>query len=199
MSSDHWSPAKALTLDIGLRTQWSRITGTTPPAPRLAAAWAPKALGGVKLSAGWGVYYDTATLALLALSEEQTSLTTWFAPDGSPVRMPVQSAYLVNMRQLRTPRFTVASASAEKNLPWNFFGRVGFTARDGERGFAFDQIAASPVLNEYVANNSRTSRYRAAEVRCAALSAGNTSGSAVIRDRARPRIRRFSIRLKIRS
>lgn len=158
-----WSPAKTLTLDLGLRTQWSRVTGTAMPAPRLAAAWAPKALRGLKLSAGWGIYYDTATLALLAMSEEQTSLTTWYAPDGTPLGMPVESTYLVNTRELRTPRYTVASTSAEKALPWNFFGRLDLTSRQGSHGFAFDQLTATPLVNEYVAGNSRTTTYRAAE------------------------------------
>jgi hypothetical protein len=72
-ASDHWSPASSLTLDLGLRLQWNRVTGTTSPAPRLAAAWAPKALRGTKLSAGWGIYYDAVTLGLLALGEEQQS------------------------------------------------------------------------------------------------------------------------------
>ena len=161
---DHWSPAKTLTLDLGLRTQWNRVTGTAAPAPRLAAAWAPKALGGLKLSAGWGIYYDTATLALLALSEEQTSLTTWYASDGTAIGSPVQSTYLVNTRELRTPRYTVASASAEKALPWNFFGRLDLSSRQGSHGFAFEQVTASPLLNEYVADNSRTTSYHAAEV-----------------------------------
>jgi hypothetical protein len=161
---DHWSPAKTLTLDLGVRTQWNRVTGTVAPAPRLAAAWAPRALADLKLSAGWGIYYDQATLALLALGEEQTSLTTWYGPDGTPIGAPVQSLYLVNMRQLRTPRYTVASASAEKALPWNFFGRVDLTSRQGTHGFAFDQLTAGPLLNEYVSDNSRTTNYRAAEV-----------------------------------
>jgi len=161
---DHWNPAKALTVDMGLRIQWNRVTGTAPPAPRIGAAWAPKALGGLKLSAGFGVYYDSATLSLLALSEEQSSLTTWYAPDGTPVGSPVQSIYTVNTRDLRTPRYTLASVSAEKALPWNFFGRVDLTSRQGSRGFAFDQMAVSPVLNEYFADNSRYTSYRAAEV-----------------------------------
>ena len=161
---DHWSPTKTLTLDIGLRAQWNRVTGSVPPAPRLAAAWAPKALGGLKLSAGWGIYYDTVTLAMQALSEEQSSLTIWYAPDGTPQGPAMQSVYLVDIRTLRTPRYTVASASAEKALPWSFFGRIDLTSRQGSRGFAFDQVAVSPILNEYAANNSQYTYYRAAEV-----------------------------------
>ncbi len=162
--TDHWSPRTGLTLDVGVRTQWDRITGTAAPAPRVAAAWAPKRLRGLKLSAGWGVFYDSATLALLALSEEESSLTTYYAPDGSTMGPPLQSVYLVNARELRAPRYTVASVSAEKALPWNFMGRLSLTSRDGSRGFAFDQLVTPPGLNEYVADNSRYTRYRAAEV-----------------------------------
>ena len=62
---------------------------------------------------------------------------------------------MVDPHELRTPRYTVASASAEKELPWNFFGRVDLTSRDGSRGFAFDQFHRHPELNEYLADNSR--------------------------------------------
>ncbi len=63
-ASDHWnpSPASGLTFDFGARMQWSRITGSNPPAPRIGAAWAIKHSGNLKLSAGWGIYYDPVTL-----------------------------------------------------------------------------------------------------------------------------------------
>ncbi len=153
--------------------------GTAPPAPRLAAAWAPKVPGGLKLSAGWGTYYDTPTLALLALSEEQTSLMTYYAPNGLPQGAPTQTFYLLNTRDLRTPRYTVSSVSAEMRLLWNLVGRLDLTDREGSRGFALDQIATSSeskvansinmplsavAMNEYVVDNSRYTKYRAAEI-----------------------------------
>jgi Carboxypeptidase regulatory-like domain len=162
--SDHWVPVPTLAIDIGLRTQWSRVTGAAPPAPRLAVAWAPRKLRGAKLSAGWGIYYDPITLALLALGQEQTSLTTFYSTAGAPVGAPMESMYVVNMRNLRTPRVTVTSLSAEKALPWNFFGRVDLTSRQGSRGFALDEALPTPLLNEYVINNSLHTSYRAAEV-----------------------------------
>lgn len=162
--ADHWSPAATVTLDIGLRTQWNRITGSAPPAPRLAAAWAPKKLGGAKLSAGWGVYYDPITLSLMALNQEQTSLTTYYAPNGAALGPPMETIYVVDTHNMRSPRFTLASASAEKALPWGFFGRVDLTSRRGSRLFALDQLAPTPVLNEYISNNSGHASYRAAEV-----------------------------------
>jgi hypothetical protein len=160
---DHWSPAPTLTFDLGLRTQWNRITGSSTPAPRLAVAWAPKRARGAKFSAGWGVYYDSVTLALLALGQDQVSLTTFYSPGGANPGAPVETLYVVNRLNLRTPRFTVASVSAESALPHNFFGRVDLISRQGSRGFAFEQVSVSPLLNEYVADNSQHASYRAAE------------------------------------
>lgn len=163
-AADHWSPEPSLTFDAGIRTQWDRITGAVPPAPRFAAAWAPKAWRGAKLSAGWGVYYDPVTLSMLALGQEQTSVTTFYAPDGTPLGPPMQSEYILNPHMLRAPRFAVSTLAAESALPWHFFGRVDLTSREGSRVFAFDQVAPSPALNEYIANNSAHERYRAVEV-----------------------------------
>jgi hypothetical protein len=163
--ADHWSPAPTLAFDAGIRGQWNRVTSATPPAPRLAAAWAPKKLlGGTKLSAGWGVYYDAVTLAMLARGQDQNSLTTFYGPDGVASGVPVETLYVVNTRALRAPRYAVTSLSAERALLWNFVGRLDLISRQGNRGFTFDRIATSPVVNEYVANNSAHTRYKAAEI-----------------------------------
>ncbi len=169
---DHWTPVSTLTFDLGARLQWSRITGSAAPAPRLAASWAPKKLGGTKFSTGWGIFYDSVPLTLLTLSEEQSSLTTYYTSDGVPNGPPVQTTYTVNMRELRTPRYTVTSASVERELPFHLFGRLDLTARDGSRGFAFAQFAPEPLMppgqappmNEYIADNAQHTRYRAAEI-----------------------------------
>jgi hypothetical protein len=162
--ADHWVPAPALTLDIGVRTQWNRVTGAALPAPRVAAAWAPKALRGAKLSAGWGVYYDAVTLSQLALGQEQNSVTTFYAGDGTALGAPVETLYLLNTRAFRTPRFTVAGLSIERALPWNFFGRADLTSRQGSHGFSLQEFAQSPTVNEYVANTAKHASYRSVEV-----------------------------------
>ena len=162
--ADHWSPVPTLAIDLGVRGQWNRATGATPPAPRLAAAWAPKRLGGAKFSAGWGVYYDPISLTLLALGQGESSLTTFYGTDGVALGAPMETLYVVNTRALRAPRFAVTSISAERALLWNFFGRLDLTSRQGNRGLTFDQVISGPGLNEYVANNSRHTSYRAAEI-----------------------------------
>ena len=81
---DRWNLRPDLTLQAGFRTQWDEYTGGAPPAPRLAASWVPKWLGGTKISAGWGIFYNAITLDMLALSQEQTSVSTFDSPNGVP-------------------------------------------------------------------------------------------------------------------
>ncbi len=79
---DRWSPAETLVIEGGFRSQWDEYAGTAPAAPRLAAAWSPKWAGGTKFSAGWGIFYDAITLDMLALSQAQTSISTFYGPTG---------------------------------------------------------------------------------------------------------------------
>ncbi|HVW11377.1 MAG TPA: TonB-dependent receptor [Bryobacteraceae bacterium] len=165
-ATDHWTPGARITIDAGFRTQWNRLTGATPPAPRAAVSWTPWKKAAAKFSAGWGVYYDEIPLSLLALGEDQSSLTTFYPPAGTfaPPSAPMQSIYSVNPHNLRTPRFTLASVGGETALPHGFLARVDLISRQGSRGLAFDQYLISPILNEYIANNSGHESYRAAEV-----------------------------------
>jgi hypothetical protein len=165
-AADHWTFAGRVTLDLGFRTQWNRLTGSTPAAPRLAASWVPWKKAAVKFSAGWGVYYDSTPLTLIALGGEQSSITTFFPPAGvlAPQPAPMESIYRVETHDLRPPRFTLTSAAVESALPHGFLARVDLTSRQGSRGFTLDRYFASPGLNEYVANNSQHASYRAAEI-----------------------------------
>jgi len=160
---DRWSPLATLTVEGGFRTQWDEYTGGAPPAPRLAAAWAPKLLGGLKLSAGWGVFYDAATLGMLALSQEQTSVSTYYAPDGTQVGVPVQSMFVLRPHDVRLPRFAMSSFTAERKLPLGLNGRVNLISRQGSRGFSFEQTIENPSTNLYVLDNVAREKYRAAE------------------------------------
>jgi hypothetical protein len=160
---DRWSPSPDLTFEAGLRTQWDEYTGGAPPAPRLAAAWAPQWMRGTKVSAGWGIFYDAVTLGLLALSQEQSSLSTFYAPNGTQVGVPVLSSFVLNPSDLKLPRYAISSFTAERKLPWNFSGRMNLISREGSRGFAFEQETVDPATNLYVLENIQRVRYRAAE------------------------------------
>lgn len=161
---DRWNPREDLTLELGLRSQWDRYSQGAPPAPRLAAAYAPKWLNGVKISGGWGIFYDPLRLDVVALSQEQTSLTTFFNPDGTVAGSPVSSRFVLRPSQLRLPKFTLSSLSLERHLPFDFYARVNLTAREGSRGVTF--LGDSPMQgsqNDYVLANIRREHYRSAE------------------------------------
>jgi hypothetical protein len=160
---DRWSPTETLVIEGGLRSQWDQYAGAAPVAPRLASSWSPKWAGGAKFSAGWGIFYDAITLDMLALSQEQTSISTFYGTTGAVTGVPIETQFLLKRENLRLPRFAITSFSAEKKLPWEVYGKVNLISREGSRGFAFEDEIVNPALNLYVLDNIQRQRYRAAE------------------------------------
>ncbi|MGA2711831.1 MAG: carboxypeptidase regulatory-like domain-containing protein [Bryobacteraceae bacterium] len=160
---DRWSPTETLVVEGGIRSQWDQYAGAAPIAPRLASSWSPKWAGGAKFSAGWGVFYDAVTLDMLALSQEQTSISTFYGPTGAVTGVPIETQFLLKRENLRLPRFALTSFSAEKKLPWEVYAKVNLISREGSRGFAFEDQIVNPALNLYVLDNIQRQRYRAAE------------------------------------
>ena len=78
---------------------------------------------------------------------------------------------------LRAPRYTVASVSAEMRLRWNFVGRLDLTDAKGAAALRSIRLrlvrhrrwqirsyaTVSVAMNEYFVNNSRYTNYKAAE------------------------------------
>jgi hypothetical protein len=160
---DRWSPVENLVIEGGFRTQWDEYTGGAPIAPRLAAAWSPKWAGGTRFAAGWGIFYDAVTLNMLALAQEQVSVSTFYGPSGEITGVPVETRFVLRPQDLRLPRYALTSFSAERRLPWGLYGKVNLISRQGSRGFTFEDNVVSPSLNLYVLDNIREQRYRAEE------------------------------------
>jgi len=160
---DRWSPRDNLLFEAGVRTQWDQFSGGAPAAPRFSAAWSPGWGKGTRFAAGWGIFYDALTLDTIALSQEQTSVTTFYAPSGQVIGPPVETQFVLKPSNLRLPRFALTSFSAERKLPWNIFGKVNLISREGSRGLTFEETTPSPNLNLYVLDNIQRQRYRAAE------------------------------------
>lgn len=161
---DHWQVREGLAVEAGVRLEWNEIVRHLELAPRLSAAWTPAALGGLKLSAGWGVYYDAISLDVVS-RQGQTSLATFYLPEGI-VHGPVPTSFLVNDQTLKAPYYRTTSLSAERKLPMDFYGTLSFTDRAGVHGFAFDTqtpISGADFYNGavYMLQNSRRDRYDA--------------------------------------
>lgn len=161
---DRWHPVHTLSLEAGVRTQWDEYTGGAPAAPRFAAAWSPDWAGGARFSAGWGVFYDAVTLNMLALSQEQESISTFYSPTGAVIGGPIVTEFELAKRDLRLPRFALTSFSADRKLPWQLYGKLNLLSREGSRGFTFEDSVVSPSLNLYILDNVQRQTYRSAEV-----------------------------------
>jgi hypothetical protein len=171
---DQWNPTEGLTLEAGVRVEWNEIVRDLEVAPRISAAWAPKILRGTKFSAGWGVYHDAISLEIVSRQQDQTSLATFFLPDGV-IQGPVPTTFRVDEHSLRTPSYQNTSVSVERKLPFDFYIRTGYTHRAGNRGFAFEPSAggsmpamdAMPLFLEgvvYALRNTRRDRYDAFDI-----------------------------------
>lgn len=173
---DHWNPLEGLTLEAGLRVEWNEIVRDLETAPRFSVAWAPRKLGGAKFSAGWGVYYDAIRLQLISEQQDQTSLATFYLPQGL-VQGPVPTTFQVDGNRLRTPYYRTASVGVERKLPFDFYGKIDYMRRTGANGFAFTPLLAppppgvppaesSPFYNGVIYNltNTRQDRYDAVDV-----------------------------------
>src|SRR5207302_9904257 len=111
----------------------------------------------------WGVFYDAITLNQLALTQEQISLTTFYAPGDVVAGTPIETRFVLKAQDLRLPRYVLASLSAEQRLPRGVFGKFTLMSREGSRGFTFQDLLVGPALNLYVLDNVQQQRYRAAE------------------------------------
>ncbi len=165
---DHWTPRDNLTVEAGLRAEWNEVVRDLELAPRLSVAWAPHALKDTKFSAGAGVYHDAISLELTARQPNLTSLSTFYPASGG-VQGPAPESFQVNERTLTTPRYSIASASVERKLPFDFLLRTGYMNRQTNNGFEFVAPAASfsPDLfhgAEFGLTNWRRDRYHAFDV-----------------------------------
>lgn len=162
---DHWTPTDSLALEAGVRTEWNEVARDLEVAPRAAVAWSPHRMHDTKISAGWGIYYDAISLGLMARQQDQMSLSTFFLPDGI-VHGPVATSFQVNDRQLSTPRYHSANVTIERKLPFDLYGKAGYTWRQGGNGLVFSTMApqTGPEFYDgavFALHNARRDRYDA--------------------------------------
>jgi len=172
---DHWTLRDDLSAELGLRLEWNEIVRQLEVAPRLAASWAPKMLGGAKFSAGWGTYYDSIRLDIITRSQDQSSLATFYPPDSPPTG-PVPTVFRVDEQALRTPYFRVASFGVERKIPFGFSAAAGYLHRAGAHGFTFDTpvppAAAFYQGAVFMLRNTARDRYDAFDIRLKRTFAG---------------------------
>jgi len=165
---DRWAPAEGLLIEGGARADWDDIVRKLQFSPRLSVAYAPKWMGGTKVSAGIGMFHDALNLGILG-RQDQVTISTFYDANGQLARAPVETSFLVDPRFLRVPRYRIVSGSVERKLPFEFYGKASYIGRMGENGFTFAPLVLPapgqvPVGGVYQLRNWRNDRYDALEL-----------------------------------
>ena len=92
-----------------------------------------------KLSAGWGIYHDPS-----ALPPSPASRTRRASPRSTCRTAPCSDRsrprFTCNDARSARPPIRAASVDIERKLPFDFYGKTGYTWRLGTRGFVFDAL-----------------------------------------------------------
>jgi Carboxypeptidase regulatory-like domain len=131
---DHWTPARSLAVDYGLRYEDNRLPGSLPQhalnfSPRAGVAWTPRK--SLVLRSGFGVFYDRYLLStanrLLQLDGshgfsqilEDTAAANLYKSGGGPTQpLPLVAPSIWTAQNgLQNAYSEVASFSAEQALP----------------------------------------------------------------------------------
>jgi hypothetical protein len=170
---DTWRLRRNVQVEAGLRQDWDRLVGQAALAPRVALSYSPFPLGNTKISAGYAVTHDSTNLALFSRPLDQTALTTYYNPDGTPMGPAQATTFTLGNQHLKLPRSANGSAGIERSLPHRIDAEVNYLRRRGSDGFsfvntsspgagAFETLFGSPTLpGIYALTNGRRDSYDA--------------------------------------
>jgi hypothetical protein len=161
-AQDHWVLGKRVVFELGLRQDWNRRVRQAVLSPRLALAVAPFGDDRTKLTVGWGIFYDTASLQALTHNRDLDRQDFYYSNDGTTlVAGPRLRRWVVPGRGLRLPRSSNSSLGVERKLPAGFYLRAGYIRRRTSHGLAF---LAPPLNGTYLLGNGRHDRYDAFQI-----------------------------------
>ncbi len=170
---DSWRVKHDVQVEAGVRQDWDRLTDDAVLAPRASVTYSPFASGNTKLSAGYAMTYDATFLALFSRPLDQTALTTYYNPDGTPAGAPQPTTFTLGDVPLKLPRFQNWTASVDQSLPHRIDASAGYVRRRGNDGFTyvnqsspgaspFETLFGSPTLpGTYALTNDRRDAYDA--------------------------------------
>ena len=156
---DHWSFSDRVVFELGLRQDWNGAVGRQALSPRLALAVAPFGNERTKLAAGWGLFYDTATLQTLDGERGQLRYDYTYSEDGTTLAAgPLLTRFVTPSSGLRLPRTSNFSAGIDRKLPAGFYLHAGYLRRRTSDAFA---RLGAPQDGVYVLGNAGRDRYHA--------------------------------------
>lgn len=167
--NDHWTIWKPLSVDIGVRQDWDRLTGRSVGAPRVAGAWSPFEKAHTKILGGYGVVYDATNLNSFARPLDQQAVTFPYLAGGVP-GAPYPTVFLPG-HNLRLPRYGQVSAGVEHDFGRGIYVTADWLRKRGTDGLVYAATASPAPIVElpifpgaesggtYVLTNQRRDRY----------------------------------------
>lgn len=163
-AQDSWQAFRALRVQAGLRADWDRLVQRAVVAPRVAVNVLPFRDDRAKLTLAWGIYYQPLDLVLWGQAFDQLRRDVFFDSRGAIPLTQVVNVFTLPPGHLKQPRFYTTSVEWTEKLAGSTLVGIHLLARDAHDGLAYNpQIPVIPVV-DFLLQNSRQDRYRAAEL-----------------------------------
>ncbi len=156
---DRWSLSDRLLLELGIRADREDLLRDISVSPRIAASYRVRRRS--KLTAGVGLFHDTARLDLLI---RPFSGRRFDLPTGAPG--PVESAFIATAAGLDVPLYVNWSASWEEQLRDALLLSFQLMGKAGWRGWVYEPLStvAEEGRREFHLRSSRRDSYKALKI-----------------------------------
>ncbi len=158
---DKWLVNRRLTIEYGARYDRDTVAHENNFAPRIGFAFLPRLDGRTVLRGGVGLFYDKIDLNLATYTQLQERILTRFGPEGQQIiGIPQRQRFVLAHPRFRTPRSVNWNIEIDREWLKNFFVRVGYQQREGQREFVLNPIESVANGSALLLGNFGGSRYR---------------------------------------
>ncbi|MGA8042929.1 MAG: TonB-dependent receptor [Terracidiphilus sp.] len=166
-AQDRWSVRDGLLLEPGLRFDWDEVVRRPLLSPRLAAVFSPPhAPGGMKISAGIGIYYEHTQLEYLTRALAGIRNDAYFEANGTtPTGPSVQSIFTFDPSALREARAVNWSVGLEQELPGRIYVKANFIDKRVSDEFTYANVDNQTATSgSFALTNTRRDHDRVEEI-----------------------------------
>ncbi len=166
-AQDRWSLTNRSIVELGIRLDWDQIIRRASLSPRLAFSHLLTKDGDTKIAAGVGLIYDATNLNFVTRPLNGQRADFFYLEDGmTPDGPPVETMFLINEQDLRSPRSFNWSVGLDRKLPASIYMKVEFVQKRGRNGLAFVNVpvGAGQSENVFELGNARRDRYDSLQI-----------------------------------